>query len=367
MSCGSITINSEPTRDSRRSNGPARRNAASASFSDHAELAPAFHTRHPDRSIKAAPLDRIFSVTNQPSPIDALQSSFGIPNLLEVIPGNGGLPKIHVTAPSATADIYLHGAQVTSWRPAGHQEVLFLSERSRWEDGRAIRGGIPICFPWFRSKADDASAPVHGFVRTKQWHLDSVRAEDDSVIIVCSTENDESTRRWWPHSFRVVHTISIGKSLRLQLTVTNTGDTPFTFEEALHSYIRVAQSDRARVRGLDQASYLDNVDQNHRKVQSGDITFAHKTDNAYLDVGGAVELIDPAWRRTIRTEKENSTTTVVWNPARDGAASLADLGDEEWRQFVCVEASNILGHAISLAPGQQHTMQALLTVEQTPA
>ena len=96
------------------------------------------------------------------SQIDALNGAFGIPNVVAVVPGNGGMPKIRVTAPSATAEIYLYGAQITSWRPAGAEEALFLSEHSHWQVGKAIRGGIPVCFPWFRSKADDASAPAHG-------------------------------------------------------------------------------------------------------------------------------------------------------------------------------------------------------------
>src|SRR5579872_1327973 len=296
------------------------------------------------------------------SHIDALNREVSIPNVAEVIPGNGGLPKIRVTAPSATAEIYLQGAQVTSWQPANEKEVLFLSEQSHWQDGRAIRGGIPICFPWFRAKADDPAAPAHGVVRTKEWRLESVKAEGESVVVTCSTESDESTSRWWPHSFRLVHVITLGKTLRLQLAVTNTGPTVFRSEEALHTYFRVSQAEKINIRGLDQVAYLDNVDGNRRKNQSGDVIFEGKTDNAYLDVLSAAELIDPGWNRILRTEKENSATTVVWNPWRDGASSLSDLGNDEWQQFACVEASNILGSAVSLAPGQQHTMQAILSV-----
>jgi glucose-6-phosphate 1-epimerase len=294
--------------------------------------------------------------------IEALNRAFGIPNVVAVIPGNGGLPKIRVTAPSASADIYLHGAQITSWQPANAEEALFLSQKSTWQDGRAIRGGIPVCFPWFRSKSDDPAAPAHGFVRTKEWRLESVKSDGESVVVICSTESDESTRRWWPHSFRLVHILSIGSSLRLQLMVTNTGPAPFSFEEALHTYFRVSEAENVSIRGLDQIAYLDNVDGNRKKTQSGDLVLTAKTDNAYVDVYSAAELIDPAWRRSIRTEKETSATTVVWNPWQEGAASLGDLGDDEWRQFACVEASNILGSAISLAPGQEHRMQAIINV-----
>jgi glucose-6-phosphate 1-epimerase len=292
--------------------------------------------------------------------IDAFNRQFGIPNVVAVTAGNGGLPKVRVTTPSASAEIYLQGAQVTAWQPANTGEVIFLSEKSHWQDGKAIRGGIPICFPWFRAKVDDASAPAHGFVRTKEWRLESVKTEGECVVVVCSTESDEATRRWWPHDFRLVHAVSIGRSLRLQLRVTNTGDTPFRFEEALHTYFRVSEAEKAGVRGLDQAAYLDNVDGNRKKTQTGDLVFTGKTDNAYLDAHGTAELIDPAGRRILRTEKENSATTVVWNPWQDGAASLSDLGNDEWHHFTCVEASNILSAAVELAPGEEHTMQATL-------
>ena len=300
---------------------------------------------------------------NELSNIDALNRRFGIPGIAQVISGGGGLPKIAVTGPSASAEVYLHGAQITSWRPAGIEEVIFLSEHSNWQDGRAIRGGIPVCFPWFRGKADDPAAPAHGFVRTKEWRLESVSADDDgSVIVVCSTDSDDSTRRWWPHEFLLVNRVTIGRVLRLELTAKNIGSAPLSFEEALHTYFRVGDAEKVRVRGLDQVRYLDNADGNREKVQSGDVRFAALTDNAYLDTRGPVTLIDPALHRAISTQKDNSATTVVWNPWQQGAASLSDLGDDEWRRMACVEASNILGAAVSLKPGQEHTMRATLSV-----
>jgi glucose-6-phosphate 1-epimerase len=299
------------------------------------------------------------------SQIDALNREFGISDVVAVVAGNGGLAKVRVTGRAASAEVYLHGAQVTSWRPVGADEVLFLSEKSTWEDGRAIRGGIPVCFPWFRAKADDAKAPAHGFVRTKEWRLEQVKVDGERVVVICSTESDAATERWWPYAFRVEHVISIGRSLELSLIVRNTGQTPFRFEEALHTYFRVSGVESVRVRGLDQAAYLDNVDGNRRKTQAGDVVCTGKTDNAYIDVGGAAELVDAGWDRILRTEKENSATTVVWNPWEDGAASLSDLGTDEWRRFACVEASNILGAAIVLGPGAEHRIVATIRCAQS--
>ena len=294
---------------------------------------------------------------------DALNRQFGISGLAQVIPGNGGLPKLEVTTQSASAEIYLHGAQVTSWRPAGAEEVIFLSRHSHWEDGRAIRGGIPVCFPWFRAKADDPKAPAHGFVRTREWQLYSVILEaDGTVTAIFSTESDASSRRWWPQEFRLALRVTIGSTLSLQLTATNTGSAPFSFEEALHTYFRVGAVASVRVRGLNGVSYLDNVDQNREKTQSGDLVLAGTTDNAYLNVQSAAQLVDPVLRRTVSTEKENSRTTVVWNPWQQGAALLSDLGEDEWKQMTCVEASNVLSSTIRLGPGEEHSMRATLSI-----
>jgi len=212
------------------------------------------------------------------SHIDALNRRFGIAGAAQVIAGNGGLPKISVTTRAASAEIYLYGCQVMSWRPAGAEEVIFVSDHSLWEEGQAIRGGVPICFPWFRAKADNPHAPKHGFVRTREWQLDSINAaEDGAVIVVCSTQSDGSTLRWWPHEFHLEHRVTVGSTLSMELTVTNTGSSPLSFEEALHTYFNVGQVQSVRVRGLDNVAYLDNNDSNREKVQSRDLVIAARS------------------------------------------------------------------------------------------
>ena len=299
----------------------------------------------------------------QPSSIEALSHRFGIPDVVRILAGRGGLPKIHIASSAAQAELYLHGAHLTSWQPEEEDEVLFLSDRSRWEDGQPIRGGIPICFPWFRAKQGDATAPKHGFVRIRSWQLDSVALDPDgSVIVVASTAADDFSRRWWPCDFRLAYRLRIGRSLHLELIVANTGSAPFQFEEALHTYFNVGLAQRVEVRGLDGVAYLDNTEGNRRKIQSGPLLFSQATDNAYLDAPSPVDLVDPVLRRTLTTAKENSASTVVWNPGREGAASIPDLGEEEWQRMACVEASNVLTCAVTLPPGQEHRMAAILTV-----
>ena len=294
--------------------------------------------------------------------IEVLNAAFAISDLARVVAGQGGLPKVRITSPTASADIYLHGAQVTAWRPADGEEVLFLSELSRWEDGRAIRGGIPVCFPWFRGNGDDQKAPAHGLVRTKGWRLESLAAESDSTIVTLATASDEGTRRWWPHDFRLMLRVTVGSQLKLELIVTNTGATPFRFEEALHTYHCVGDARKVKIAGLNGVSFLDNQDKNVEKVQNGDVTIVGPTDNAYLNTSSSLTISDPAMRRRIQIEKQNSLTTVVWNPWESGAKALADLGDDEWPRMACVEASNILNSTVTLAPGEDHRMATTISV-----
>ena len=294
------------------------------------------------------------------SAVEELDRRFGIPGVARICEGNHGLPRVQIAGARAEGEMYLHGAHVTSWKPAGNDEVLFLSSKSRWQEGQAIRGGIPICFPWFRGKADDPKAPAHGFVRTRSWQLASIVEDERGVCVSMSIESDEQTRRWWPAEFRLVHRVVFGTELILELVCTNKGKTNLRFEEALHTYNRVADVANVRLQGLDTVHFLDNTDSNSEKIQHGDLKIASATDNAFLDTQNYVDLIDPGLRRHIRLEKANSLTTVVWNPWREGAARLTDLGDGEWTQFLCVEASNILAASVTLAAEEEHKVTAVL-------
>ena len=293
---------------------------------------------------------------------EELNRRFGIPGRVQVLADEGGLPKIRVTAPQSSGEMHLHGAQVTSWQPAGAEEVIFLSRRARWEEGKAIRGGIPICFPWFRAKADDPHAPAHGLVRTRVWALESIEHDAGGVTVRMTTESDSGTRTLWPGDFRLLQRVTFGKELKLEFTVSNTGGSSFRFEEALHTYYRVGDVRRVSIRGLDGVTYLDNTDSNKRKNQQGDVMISSPTDNAYVNTESALQLFDPALNRRIQIAKQNSRTTVIWNPWAEGARALSDLEEDAWQQMVCVEASNILEDAVELAPNGNHKMSVTMAV-----
>ncbi len=296
------------------------------------------------------------------SRVGQLNSRFEIPGTAQVVGGNGRLPKVRIASREAVGEMYLHGAHVTCWKPVGREEVLFLSSRSRWEDGQAIRGGVPVCFPWFGNKADDPKAPAHGFVRTRAWQIESIEQIGSAVTVSMFTESNEDTARWWPAEFRLVHRATFGEELSLELVVTNTGKTSLCFEEALHAYHRVGNIEKARVRGLDMVHYLDKTDSNRENMQQGEITVVSETDRVYLNTTDAIELEDPVLHRCTRVTKENSQTTVVWNPWVRKAHSLSDFADDEWKQMICIEASNVSDSAVHLAPGQHHKMKVIVKV-----
>ena len=296
------------------------------------------------------------------SSISDLDRRFGIPGVARVVEGKGNLPLVRIASSTASGEMYLHGAHVTAWKPAGAQDVLYISPRSLYQDGKAIRGGVPVCFPWFGDKKDDPEAPAHGFVRTKAWHLDSIAQDGDAVVVSMFTESSKSTQKLWPHDFRLMHRVTFGAELVLELIVTNAGSAPFIFEEALHAYYKVKDAPKSRVAGLNGVHYLDKTDKFREKKQTGDIAIEAETDRVYLNTATPLELNDPVLQRKITVAKENSRTTVVWNPWQQKAAEMKDLGADQWKSMLCIEVTNVGDYAVELQPGEKHTMRAKVSV-----
>jgi glucose-6-phosphate 1-epimerase len=297
-----------------------------------------------------------------PAPLSELNRRFEIPGIAKIVDGRVGLACVKITTPRASGEIYLHGAHVTSWKPAGTEEVLYVSSKSKWQDGSAIRGGIPVCFPWFSTRAEDPRSPAHGLVRTNSWELEGITHADHDVTIALSTSANEATRKTWFGDYHLLFCATFGEQLRLELIVTNHGTSSFRFEEALHSYYGVGNVAAARLRGLSGVAYIDKTDAQREKHQRGDILISSETDRIYRNTLATVEIEDPAARRRMLVAKEGSRDTVVWNPWSEKAKAMSDLGADEWRRFVCVETCNVGDHAITLAPAQSHTMTALVSL-----
>lgn len=307
--------------------------------------------------------------TNRVMNVTELSDQFGLSGVLK-FEDHDELTRAQVKLSTCSATIYLQGAHLAEWHPVGSEPVLFLSEHSAFKTGKAIRGGVPICFPWFGPRSDGGSGPSHGFARVQPWELvfaalmpDS--GEGDRLQMTFILGPTDLSRSLGYDQFRAVYEVLLGRQLTLRLTVANLGSAPMKFEEALHSYFKVGDIHRAPLTGLESADYLDKRDQGRSKTAvAGPLQLREFSDQVYPANASALAIHDEANHRLIHIEKQQSETTVVWNPWPEGSAPLADLGPEEWRHFLCVEAANTATDAITLAPGATHTMVLTLSVSQ---
>lgn len=293
----------------------------------------------------------------------SLQDQFGIPGILSFDQTSSGLVRLHATTAAAEATVYLQGAHLAHWKPCGQEPVLFLSGKSALEPGKAIRGGVPIIFPWFAARHDGHEGPFHGFARTSLWQVAfaAVAGEDIHLSLTLSP-NAEMASLGFAH-FRAACTLTIGRSLTMQLTVANDGDAPLVFEEALHTYYAVADAREASIAGLEGTKVLDKVDGTERIQQDGAIRFAGRRDQVHLDTTATCVLTDTVGRRVITVEKSGSNSTIVWNPGAELALTIPDLEQGGWERMVCIETANVGENAITLAPGEAHTMRAVVRAE----
>jgi glucose-6-phosphate 1-epimerase len=297
---------------------------------------------------------------------DALNQRFGASGRVAFDAGQGGLARALLTsAEGARAEVYLHGAHVTQYvKAAGGPPVLFVSKESLFRPDKAIRGGVPLIFPWFGPRSPDpaGNSPMHGFARTSAWEVESAGATGAGTSIVLVLRSNDATRKTWPHEFELRYTVTLGAPLTMELSVRNTGSGPFTFEEALHTYLTVADVRNVTIEGLAGTRFVDKTDNMATKTQdpSPPMKITAETDRIYLATKSTCTVADPGLGRRITVAKEHSDATVVWNPWVAKAKAMADFGDDEWLEMLCIETCNVAGHAVTLAAGATHAMRAVV-------
>ena len=286
--------------------------------------------------------------------VSELNARFEIPGVARFEAGNGNLPRLKITAPAAEGEVYLHGAHVTHFQPRGHRPVLFLSSRSNFADGKPIRGGVPVIFPWFGPRADDPAAPMHGLVRTRAWEVESVERQGEDVRVVMTVMQEVPVR----------FTATFGSSLALELEVRNTSAEPLRFEEALHTYFAVGDVRSIAIDGLGGTEYLDK-EQGHGRFRQQEATLrlGGVTDRVYVNTPAACVIDDAANGRRITIAKEHSASTVVWNPWAEKIRTMADLDPQDWTKYVCIETCNVKENALTLPAGAAHAMRATVSLD----
>lgn len=260
-------------------------------------------------------------------------------------------PVIHLSNSHGAAAIALHGAHVVSYTPTHQKPVIFTSQKAIYKEGKAIRGGIPICWPWFSAHPSDATLPSHGYARNQFWEIISSDHSQGSTTITLEIVH---------HQLKATVTISLGESLEIILKTTNLSEVTQTIGGALHSYLNISNIEKISISGLENTHYIDTLTETE-ELQDGDVFINEEIDRIYVNTSETVSIYDPEWNRTIFIDKTGSQSTVVWNPWIEKSNRIVDLGDDEYRKFVCIEPANALADVYHLAPDASHTLTTKIT------
>lgn len=272
--------------------------------------------------------------------------------------GKGGTPVVEIKNDQASVVISLQGAHVLSWKPIDHDEVIWLSSDAKYIMGKPVRGGIPICWPWFGAHESDSSFPSHGFARNVLWEVIDTKivasGETEITFQLSTDELDEKYKNIWPLSTVVEYRVSIGKQLTMELSTFNTSDQTMTITQALHTYFNIDDIDNTKVYGLDGKTYLDKTEGFTSKIQDGPISIKSEVDRVYLDTKDDITIDDKIRKITIK--KQGSQSTVVWNPWKDIAKKMDDLDDEGYRKMLCVESANVADDIVNIKPNESYSL-----------
>jgi len=292
-----------------------------------------------------------------------LNQKFSIPGHVRFAAGPGGLIVAEVANVHATSTIALQGAHVMTWQPRQQRPVIWLSRFAKFAPGKSIRGGAPICWPWFGPHATEAKFPGHGFARTVAWEVVGTRAlRDGATEVSFRIVQDAATKAQWPHATEALNIVTVGRSLDLALVTRNLGGSAITVGDAFHTYFEVSDIRQCAIHGLGGCPYLDKVG-GGKKQQQGAITIGEEVDRIYLDSVADVLIDDPGYRRRIRVTKRGSRSTVVWNPWTEKAAKMGDFGTHGYRNMVCVESTNAADDVVQIPPGAEHRLWVRYALE----
>jgi glucose-6-phosphate 1-epimerase len=287
--------------------------------------------------------------------IQILNQRFGAPGRIAFRTGEAGLPIVSLINTYGSCEVSLYGGHVLAYRPIGHSPVIFVSQKSAFEPGKPIRGGIPVCWPWFGPHPTDPKKDRHGFARLMQWELDGTEYSGTSTVLRLSLRDSELSRFIWDHAFVLKLTITLDQYLQLSLTAENCDTKPFEMSQAFHPYFQVGDIAQTTVFGLDKAFYDDLVT-NENILQEGPLVVQGRVDRMYVPEKNEAAIRDSKLKRAILLTFSGTRNLVVWNPWIDVCRALPDLGDDEYLKFICVEPANVKDTAIELEPGARHTL-----------
>lgn len=263
-----------------------------------------------------------------------------------------GLEYVEVDTDLCQARIFMQGAQIERFQPKGQAPLLWVSSADDFQPGSGIRGGVPVCWPWF-GMHENPQWPQHGFARTRLWQLDAVQMQDQAVELKFSLTVDDADKQYWPHQSRVELIFNLSDSLSVKLVNTNLDETPFSLTQALHTYFPIEDIHQLKASGFSGANYIEFGEGPY--TQDGDeVCFDRETDRVYSQLGDCQLLHTP--NGTIEVRRENSHSAILWNPWIDKSKRLSRFNDKDYLTMVCLEAANVLDDKVTLAPGESHTL-----------
>lgn len=284
--------------------------------------------------------------------IEELNELYALDHCLSFEKHSSGLTLAKVTIPECRAEFMLHGAHVLSYQPASRDSsILFLSDKAIFETGKPIRGGIPICFPWFGSHPTDQTMPAHGWARVQEWELIETARTANQVIIRMALSRDE---------LHATCELAFGPELAIDVAVTNHGKTRQSFEIALHTYFRINSVHDVEIIGLENVPYVDQIKGDFHPEENRAIRFSEETDRIYQGSVKEIILSEQNQKAQFIIEPRGSRSTIVWNPWIEKSKRMPDFGDEEYLGMCCIETANVRANQIEIAPGQCHTTGATI-------
>lgn len=294
----------------------------------------------------------------------ANEACVGQSEYVKLVTDDNDMQKLVVDNHLAHCEIYLQGAHVTCYTPKEQEQLLWLSKDANYVIGKAIRGGIPICWPWFGPSPYGEGSVAHGFARTSLWQLKSIKTDSDSrTHIDLQLKSNRETHLLWPFEFTLECKVVIGSELTISLTTHNIDSKVMQISEAIHSYFAVNDIAQVKVANLVDNTYIDKLADNAQITQQGDVIINEATDRIYTHSADEQRIIDSGARREIKILKAGANDTVVWNPWQDIAKSMADFDDLGFRQMLCVEAVNSQVNPVTIEPGQSHTISQTISIE----
>jgi glucose-6-phosphate 1-epimerase len=294
-----------------------------------------------------------------------LNQQYGIKDQLQFSLGDNGFVMIDIANQYAKARISTYAGQIVSYQPnSATEDLFFLSDKVLYQEGKSIRGGVPICWPWFGDDTSGFERPPHGFVRNQQWDvLSTEMLEDGRTSVILTTSDTDMTRELWHYEFNLELQLIIGLNLEMKLKTKNTGKQFFTITQALHTYFKVSDVSNVLIKGLDGKPYIDKLDAFAVKQQADDIIVSQEIDRIYQKSPKQISLTDSGFNRTITISSYGSDTTIVWNPWSTSVSKMADLDIESYRNFVCVETANVFTDSLTIIPaGREHVVTTVFSI-----